>query len=117
MAATPLTVLIAYDGSDPARAATEETGRLFAGAAARVLTVWRSVGRAAGAARMALPDPVITEAVQNLDQAAERSAASTADEGAELARRAGLDASPATERTADSIWAVVLSYADKQDAA
>lgn len=66
---------------------------------------------------MALPDPVITEAVQNLDQAAERSAASTADEGAELARRAGLDASPATERTADSIWAVILSYADKQDAA
>ena len=115
--AAPLTILVAYDGSDPARHAIEEAGRLFPGAAARVLTVWRSVGRAAGAARVALPDEVIAQAVRNLDQEAEAGAAKTADEGAAVARKAGLDASPAAERTADSLWTVILSYADEHDAA
>lgn len=117
MTAAPLTILIAYDGSDPARFAVEEAGRLFPGAAARVLTVWRSASRAAGAARVALPDAVIAQAVENLDKATEESAASTADEGAELARQAGLDGSPANQRTDDSIWAAILSYADEQQAA
>jgi nucleotide-binding universal stress UspA family protein len=115
--AAPLTIVIAYDGSDPAREALEGAGRLFPGAAARVLTVWRSMHRAAGAARVALPDEVIVQAVQNLDQANEDGAAGTADEGAALAREAGLDASPATQRADDSIWAAVLTYADEQEAA
>jgi nucleotide-binding universal stress UspA family protein len=115
--AGPLTILIAYDGSDPARHAVEEAGRLFPGASARVLTVWRSAHRASGAARVALPDDVISQAVQNLDKGTEAGAADTADDGAALAREAGLDASPATERTDDSLWASILRYADEHDAA
>jgi hypothetical protein len=111
--AAPPTILIAYDGSDPARHAVEEAARLFPGAAARVLTVWRSVHRASGAARVALPDEVIAQAVQNLDQETHASAAGTADEGAALARKAGLEAAPATERADASTWAAILRYADE----
>jgi nucleotide-binding universal stress UspA family protein len=115
-AAEPL-ILIAYDGSGPAKNAIKEAGRLFPAASARVVTVWRSARRAAGAARVALPDAVIAQAVQNLDQVAEAEAAATAEDGAALARDAGLDAAAATEQTRGSIWATIVESAEEHDAA
>jgi nucleotide-binding universal stress UspA family protein len=86
-------ILVSYDGSAAAREAVAAAGRLFPGAPARVVTVWSSVGPGAAAARIALSDEVIEQAVRNLDGAAEEVARRTAEEGAEQARAAGLDAS------------------------
>ena len=48
-------ILIAYDGSEPARNAIEHAGRLFPVAPAVVATVWTSMREALRAARAALP--------------------------------------------------------------
>ena len=60
-------LLIAYDGSEPAARAIDEAARLFPGASAIVATAWETVGEAARAGRIALPDSVITEGVHNID--------------------------------------------------
>jgi hypothetical protein len=86
------TVLLGYDGSPHARYAAAESGRLFPGHRALVATVWRPVDEAAGAARVALSDDLIKEAVGRLDDEYEQHAAATAEEGAASAREAGLDA-------------------------
>ncbi len=111
--AAPGPILIAYDGSPPARAAVSEAGRLFAPAAAIVLTVWEPglaemmiVPDATGMGSTMLPfDPSVT---QEVEQASEAHAQSVAAEGAALAREAGLDARPlAVEDLADPSDAIV----------
>ncbi len=95
MAESP--ILIAYDGSPPARAAVSEAGRLFAPAEAIVLTVWEPglaelmmVPDATGMGSTMLPfDPAVT---QEVERASEEHAQSVAAEGAALAGEAGLDA-------------------------
>lgn len=90
-------VLIAYDGSPPARAAVSEAGRLFAPGAAIVLTVWEPglaemmvMPDATGMGSTMLPfDPSVTREVE---RASEEHAQSVAAEGMALATEAGLDA-------------------------
>jgi nucleotide-binding universal stress UspA family protein len=90
-------IVIAYDGSPPARAAVNEAGRLFAPGEAIVLTVWEPglaemmiVPDATGMGSTMLPfDPAVT---QEVERASEERAQSIAAEGAALAREAGLDA-------------------------
>jgi nucleotide-binding universal stress UspA family protein len=114
MAADGDSVLIAYDGSEPARNAIDRAATLFAGRTATVLTVWRSVREVSSAARAALPDGVINDAVRNLDRASEADAAAIAREGAERARTAGLDAEPLTCPADPSVWAAIVAVADEQ---
>jgi nucleotide-binding universal stress UspA family protein len=109
-------LLIAYDGSVPARHAIEDAARLFHGRRAVVLTVWASVREAAGAGRAALPADVIAEAVRNLDTAAEHEAAETAEQGAELARSLGLAASAATVRADPSVAGSIVRAAEQHHA-
>jgi nucleotide-binding universal stress UspA family protein len=116
MAQTDPAILIAYDGSPPARSAIEHAGRLFAGAPVVVATVWTSMREAARAARAALPQAMIDDAVHNFDAAAEQTAAKTAAEGADVATAAGLIASPLTLRADASVWATLVRYAEDHDA-
>jgi nucleotide-binding universal stress UspA family protein len=113
---TTAPVLIAYDGSEPARAALEQAARLFPGAPAVVATAWRSVRDVAGAARAALPQEVVDRGARSLDEAAEAEAARLAEEGAERAREAGLDASAAAVCAERSVWSCLLAAADERDA-
>jgi nucleotide-binding universal stress UspA family protein len=102
-------ILFAYDGSDQAKAAIEQAGRqLTNGRPALVLTVWQPFGSMAlvGAPGVA---PV------GLDDDIEHDAQRVAEEGAELARRAGFDAEPAAER-GDAIWKQIVDAADERDA-
>jgi nucleotide-binding universal stress UspA family protein len=90
-------ILIAYDGSPAARAAVKEAGVLFAPGPATVLTVWEPglaemmfVPDPTGMGSTMLPfDPSVTREVE---RASEEHAQTLADEGAALAREAGLDA-------------------------
>jgi nucleotide-binding universal stress UspA family protein len=114
-------IVIAYDGSPPARAAVKAAGTLFAPAHAIVLTVWEPglaemtiMPDATGMGSTVLPfDPSVTRAVE---QASEEHAQSVAEEGAALAHEVGLDASPlAVEDIADPSDAIVTS-AEQHDA-
>jgi len=108
-------VLIAYDGSVPARHAIEQAARLFPDRPVLVVTVWASAREAAGAARVALPDSIIEEAIRNLDAAAEAEASERADEGAEYARSAGLEASALALRARLSVWERIIHAADEHE--
>ena len=86
-------ILLAYDGSDGAKAAVEAAGRLFPGRGADVVSVWRSVAAAAPVGKIAVPTEVISTAYLELDREAEASAEGLAEEGAAAARDGGLQAS------------------------
>ena len=117
MSETGPTILIAYDGSEPARNAVTHAGRLFGGAHVEVATVWTSMREAARAARAALPQSMIDDAVHNFDAAAEAAAAQTAGEGVELATAAGLTARPHTLQAAPSVASSLLARANELDVA
>jgi nucleotide-binding universal stress UspA family protein len=110
-------VLIAYDGSDDARAAVDRATELFPERAAIVLTVWESAVGLADAARVALPGAVVEEAMVALDAAAETDAESTAAEGAGLVRAKGCHATAISARSAGNVASTILAEADRVGAA
>jgi hypothetical protein len=95
------TVLLCFDGSEPARQAIERAGLVLGGRSAIVLTVWESVGSAilrhapSGATELAREAREIGEdVVEELDSRTAERALATATEGAALAAAAGFDARP-----------------------
>lgn len=90
-------ILIAYDGSEPARAAVRAAGDLFPGAAALVLTVWEPalaqvllMPDSTGMGGTMLPyDPAV---VHEAERASEEHAREVAREGVRVASEAGLRA-------------------------
>jgi nucleotide-binding universal stress UspA family protein len=103
-------VLLAYDGSDHARAAiAEAAGQLGTGRPAVVLTVWRDYDHYTPVIVPADPVP------PGLAEVAERDAQKLAGEGAEMARAVGFDATPMTE-SGDPVWRRIIDVADALDA-
>jgi len=113
----PRPLLLAYDGSDPAKLGVERAAGLWPGAAAIVLTVWRSAESVAAIGRVALSAGVVHEAVLKLDDAAQGAAAATAEEGARLAAGHGLQATPRTARAAGNVWATLEQASEEHDVA
>lgn len=86
-------ILIAYDGSDDAKAAVSQASKLFPGEPATVLTVWHRF-----IDTMAITGGRFNVVVDydEIDRDAEQGAAERAQDGAALATEAGLDATPRT---------------------
>jgi nucleotide-binding universal stress UspA family protein len=104
-------VLFAYDGSDFAKAAIEVAGReLRGGRPAIVMTVW---GPLEGVPFGSTVSPGINEEV---DRGLVEEATRTTEEGVELAKAAGFDATSLVER-GDPIWKLIVDAADQHDAA
>jgi nucleotide-binding universal stress UspA family protein len=110
-------ILICYDGSADARAAIAEAGRVLSGHPAIVLTVWEPLTQvlarmAAGSALMAgLNTPMAA------DEEAKEAAGRVAEEGAELARAAGFDASARARAQSGSVSDTIIAQADRANAA
>ncbi|HVO53348.1 MAG TPA: universal stress protein [Solirubrobacterales bacterium] len=107
-------VLIAYDGSDHAKAAIGEAGRqLEPGRPALVLTISEPIERLPflGAAGVAFD----ADSMETLFEAATSGAEKTAAEGAELARAAGFEAEPLAI-TGGPAWDQIVATADQRDA-
>ena len=104
-------VLFAYDGSPLSRAAIERAGReLRSGRAAVVVTVWRPVETL----------PFLVPAIPlptGMDDDLEKEANRVAEEGTELARAAGFDATLECVRTLDATWKAIVDTGEKRDAA
>jgi nucleotide-binding universal stress UspA family protein len=91
-------VILAYDGSGPARAAVREAGRVLAPREALVVTMWEQalatmaiMPTIAPVTEMMPPD---IDTADELNRAASKHASAVAAEGAELARSVGFDAEP-----------------------
>lgn len=109
-----MTILIAYDGSDNARAAVACAGRLFPGRKAVVLTVWEPVAMTAAMAPAGIMMPIAQAGVE--DEAIRQAMTDLSRQGAELAREAGLDADPRCDVDTAAIWGTIVDVADELDA-
>jgi nucleotide-binding universal stress UspA family protein len=116
-------VVIAFDGSAAARRAIAAAAELLPGRPAVVLCVWES----ATPPLLRNPPPpleVVDDVVAELDASTAEAARATAAEGAEIAREAGLAASPLAhravagfaERDEATVWQGILEVASEQDA-
>ena len=109
-------VLLAYDGSDNAKAAIERAGAVLRHGPAVVATAWTSFEDSAPAALLAMPKDMVRDSAQALDEAGRETAEETAAEGAELARAAGFDAEPRAVRSKGPFFAALIHLADELDA-
>jgi nucleotide-binding universal stress UspA family protein len=97
MAREAAPVLIAFDGSEVARAAVRQAAELFAGRPALVATVWEpglavvAMGRPDALGMSTVPDPATIDAI---DRVQREHASTVAADGAELARSLGIAAEP-----------------------
>jgi nucleotide-binding universal stress UspA family protein len=96
MTASAEPVLIAYDGSDTARRAVREAGRLFDSRQALVVTVWEpglAYESEAPIEGLEMPAvPIDIEGARELEEELHQRAVRTAQAGAELAQSVGLQA-------------------------
>lgn len=109
-------ILIAYDGSDGAKAAIEAASRLFPGRAAEIVSIWHSVASAASASLVAVPPNVAAGGAHELDRESEQKASTLADEGAAAAKQAGLDVTGAAVVCRGQVWATIIKVAEERDA-
>jgi nucleotide-binding universal stress UspA family protein len=115
-------IVIAYDGSDAARAAVNEAAALFGSRQAIILTVWEPgmadfmlMPNTMGTGTMMMPyDPAT---VQAIDKAAEDHARDIAEDGVKLAQAGGLQAEALPVRDAADIADTILQTASERDAA
>ena len=113
------TILLAYDGSDPARVALERTARLAPDAEVIVSSVAHglaTLGDAASAARVALSDETIRTAVSRLRDSELDEARELAEEGARRANALGLRARPLGLATEGSQSQALCAAADEAGA-
>lgn len=110
-------ILVCYDGSPDAKAAIERGGELLSGQPATILTVWQpfvqvmvhayaGFGLAAG----------FDQDQEAIDKVAREHAEERAQEGAELARAAGFDATPFARAQETTTAEAILSAADEVSA-
>ncbi|HEY3728853.1 MAG TPA: universal stress protein [Solirubrobacteraceae bacterium] len=109
-------ILICYDGSDDAKAAVKQAGALFDGRPTTALNVWEPFSS------LILRTPATFDLISgvsdtvDLDNAGRKDAERIAQEGADLAREAGLDSSPATAIRSLSVAETIVAEGDRTDA-
>lgn len=109
-------ILICYDGSDDAKAAVDEAGKLFGGEKATVLTVWQPLAEILATTTLGWGiAPGVTD-TQTADDATRAAAQRLAEEGAELARQAGFEAQPRESAQLDTIANAILDEAEAVEA-
>jgi nucleotide-binding universal stress UspA family protein len=109
-------ILIAYDGSDDAKAAVAQAGRQFPGTTATVLSVWQHFADTIARAGFGASLGSTGVDYEQVDEESEQIASTRAAEGAEAARAAGLDATPSTAAVETTVAEAILAQADRIDA-
>lgn len=108
-------LILCYDGSEDAGHAIRRAGELFAGRRARVVSVWQPTAAPGGLGFAGETAGMVD--LFALDRAAAKAGDSIADEGARLAREAGLLAEPVAVQAAGAVWKTIVELADRDDAA
>jgi nucleotide-binding universal stress UspA family protein len=109
-------ILICYDGSPDAKAAIEHAARLFNGESATVLTAWQPfIDVLAHSATFGVGAGIVD--TEPIDNASRQGAEKRALEGAELARKEGLEAEPLVVEQCTPTAETILNEADVLDVA
>ena len=106
-------VLVAYDGSEDAKHAVEQVAALFAARPVVILSVWQDLTAHPSFAWAPASVAGLDELLNQAREGAERMAA----EGVEVARRAGITATPDTAEAPGPVWDAIVRRADDCDAA
>jgi nucleotide-binding universal stress UspA family protein len=107
-------LILCYDGSEDARHAIRRAGELFAGRRARVASVWQPTAAPGGLGFAGETAGMVD--LFELDRAAAKAGDGVAQEGARLAREAGLLAEPVAVQASGSVWQTIVELADRDDA-
>ena len=108
--------LLCYDGSPDAAYAIETAGKLAGGGAALVLNAWSPPSAFFLDGRLINEENnPLAPAAAEFDSAAAEEAEAIANEGAEIARAAGFDATPRTERAKGAVWHTIVAFAHERD--
>jgi nucleotide-binding universal stress UspA family protein len=103
-------LILCYDGSSHAKHAVEYAAGMFPDGFALVVTVWQPT---AGLGSLAWAGALETMAgYVEMDRAAAEHAGRIAQEGVDIARRAGLVAAPLAVESAGPIWKAIVDIAD-----
>lgn len=111
-------ILVGYDGSADAKAALESAAALMSGEKTIVLAVWEpfvdltAISAGISAYGLVLPP----ESVAEIDASREHHAKALAQQGSDLARRAGLDAEPRVRSDTEGIPQAIIAEAAAVDA-
>jgi nucleotide-binding universal stress UspA family protein len=108
-------LILCYDGSEDARHAIRRAGGLFAGRRALVVTVWQPTAAPGGLGFAGETAGLVD--LFALDRAAATAGDRVADEGARIAREAGLLAESVAVQAAGPVWKTIIELADRDDAA
>lgn len=106
-------ILIAFDGSDDAKAAIAKAGRLMPGQPATVLTVWQRF--IDSMARSGAGVPMMVD-FDEVDAGTEKLAKERAEAGAKLAAEAGLDATAETAVVRTTVAEAIIDAATQAGA-
>jgi nucleotide-binding universal stress UspA family protein len=110
-------ILLCYDGSEDARAAIEHAGDLLRGHTATVLTVWEPFLEVLVHSAYGIGTTAGLVNIEEIDVANRQAAQTSAEEGAERARQAGLDCQAQTTTQVTTVAAAILEQASELDAA
>lgn len=108
-------LMIAYDGSQNAKRAVHYAGLFLSADRAVVLTVWEPMRSGSDTVSIDLDGPPDLPDEDDLDIAF-ADAQRTNDEGADLARQAGLNAETLVVAVSGTVWRTIIDAADKLDA-
>jgi nucleotide-binding universal stress UspA family protein len=108
-------LLIAYDGSPDAKAAIQHAGELMPGTAATVLTIWEPFTTLLDRTPETLRPLAAVRDSEEIDRQSAIAAEGSSQEGVELARDVGLDATPLTTTLAGSTADTIIAQADALD--
>ena len=121
MAGDDAPLIIAYDGSEVAKAAVRQAAELFPERPAVLVTVWEPglamMSLGTSTLSVATPMPPAPETVEAVDQVQREHATRVAGEGAELARSLGLAAEPHAVADEVDVADTVLDLARERGAA
>ena len=108
-------ILIAYDGSPDAKAAIQHAGKLMPGFPATVLTIWEPFTTMLARTPETLRPLARVREAEDIDRQEVDAAEESAEEGVQLARAAGLDATPLTTSLNGSTADTIIEQADRLD--
>ncbi|HEU0023489.1 MAG TPA: universal stress protein [Thermoleophilaceae bacterium] len=110
-------LVVGYDGSEHAGRAIETAGSLFAGREAIVETVWIPYTEVAAASGIAMPAAVSAEGAQKVDEELAARAERSAEDGAGVAKAAGLEPRAEAIREHGNVSHTLIESARANDAA
>lgn len=108
-------ILICYDGSEDSKQAVTRAGDLFPGQSAIVLHVWEPLKDVASVPPVPGLQGMLEAGLEEMDRIGDGVSQRTAEDGAQQAKEAGLEAKPLSVSAPGRAWGTILKVARDRD--